>query len=80
MKLTEITHPDDNPQLVKDACFYVGWHLKSPNSWEYIDIFTQKSDVVSIPKLIEAVQAKRDRLAGKEVCTPNYTKSSKSRR
>jgi hypothetical protein len=60
MQLESLTHPDDNPELVRKACFEVGWKLRSPNSWEYINIWTQESDVVTIPELIKAIQAKRE--------------------
>ena len=78
-KLKDLTHPDDNPNLVRQACFFVGWHLRSPNSWIYTNVFTGISDEVTIPKLLEAVQAKRDRLANPyvEVKTVTIRKSKK---
>jgi hypothetical protein len=67
MKLESLSHPNDDRQLVSDACFYVGWQLRSPNSWEYFNVFTGDRNVVTIPELIQAINAKRDRLNPKVV-------------
>ena len=60
--LQELTDISENPDLIRKACFYVGWQLRSPNSWEYRDLWTNQWEEVNLSKLIEAVQAKRDRL------------------
>jgi len=75
MQLETLTHPDDNPELVRKACFEVGWKLRSPNSWEYINIWTQESDVVTIPELIKAIQAKRELLNPKVASINKFTQS-----
>lgn len=79
--LQQLKSLDDDRELVSYACFYVCWKLRSPNSWDYSHWFIKEEGVVTLDKLIEAIQAKRDRLAEKELCTtPSYTKLSKSRR
>lgn len=62
MKLESLTHPDDDPQLIREACFYVGWQLRSRDSWQYRNIFTNEEGEVTIKALIEAVKAKREQL------------------
>jgi len=57
-KLQTLKSIEEDPATVKAACFYVGWHLLSTDSWAYYDIFTGKRDVVDLSKLIEAVAAK----------------------
>ena len=73
MELEALTHPSDNPELVRDTCFEVGWLLLSPNSWEYINIWTGKRGTVAITELVKAVQAKRDRLSSKVVSINKFT-------
>jgi hypothetical protein len=58
MKLEALSHPNDDPALVRSACFYVGWYLRSPDSWEYFNIWTQETDTVTISELIKAVRIK----------------------
>ena len=67
MQLEALTSPNDDPALVRGACFYVGWLLRSPDSWEYINLFPQttlesRDGVVTITKLIEAVKRKHETL------------------
>ena len=67
MQLEALNHPNDDPALVRNACFYVGWLLRSPDSWEYINLFPQsvnesRDGVVTIPTLIEAVKRKHETL------------------
>lgn len=66
-QLETLTHPDDNPKLVRDTCFEVGWQVLSPDSWEYINIWNAKRGTVTISGLIKAVQDKRDRINPKVV-------------
>jgi hypothetical protein len=66
MRLETLTHPSDDPSLVRDACYYVGWYLRSPDSWEYFNIWTQQWDLVTIPELIEAVRAKHETLQARK--------------
>lgn len=73
MELEALTNPDDSPKLVRDTCFEVGWLLLSPDSWEYINIWTKKRGTVAIPELIKAVHARRDRLAPKVVSIDKFT-------
>lgn len=73
MQLESLTHPDDNPKLVRDTCSEVGWLLLSPDSWEYINIWTGKRGTVAITELVKAVQAKRDRLSSKVVSINKFT-------
>ena len=77
MKLEALNHPGDAPQLVRDACFYVGWQLRSPDSWGYIDIFTQNSGTVTLPELIKAVETKRDRLNPKAASINKFAQTRK---
>ena len=58
-KLQTLKSIQEDPATVKAACFYVGWHLLSADSWAYRDIFTGKRDVVDLNALIEAVAAKK---------------------
>jgi hypothetical protein len=58
-KLQSLKTIDEDPATVKAACFYVGWHLLSADSWAYHDIFTGKRGEVDLSKLIEAVAAKK---------------------
>ena len=67
IKLSNLTHPNDNPALVRETCFDVGWQLSSPDSWAYRNIFTGETGEVAIADLVCAVQAKRDRLSNKVV-------------
>ena len=65
MQLEALNHPNDDPALVRNACFYVGWVLRSPDSWEYINLFPRttlesRDGVVTIPTLIEAVKRKHE--------------------
>ena len=65
MQLEALTSPNDDPALVRNACFYVGWLLRSPDSWEYINLFPQtisesRDGVVTIPTLMEAVKRKHE--------------------
>ena len=65
MQLEALTSPNDDPALVRGACFYVGWLLRSPDSWEYINLFPRttlesRDGVVTIPTLIEAVKRKHE--------------------
>ena len=60
MKLEALTSPDDDPALVRNACHYVGWLLRSPDSWEYINIWTRENGEVELSKLIEAVKRKHE--------------------
>ena len=60
MKLAQLSHPDDDPPLVREACFYVGWQLRSPDSWEYKNILTGEESEVELDKLIEAVKQKHE--------------------
>jgi len=75
MKLETLTHPDDDRELVRNECFEVGWKLRSPDSWEYDNIFTGDRDTVTIPELIQAVNAKRDRLNPKVVSINKFAKN-----
>lgn len=59
-KLEQLTTLSDNPDLIRRACFYVGWQLRSPDSWEYRDVFTSKEGVVTLTELINKVQEKRE--------------------
>ena len=58
-KLQTLKSIQEDPATVKAACFYVGWHLLSADSWAYVDVFTGKRDTVSIDALIKAVTAKK---------------------
>jgi len=58
-KLQTLKSIQEDPATVKAACFYVGWHLLSADSWTYRDIFTGKRDVVDLNALIKAVAAKK---------------------
>jgi hypothetical protein len=58
-KLQSLKSIDEDPATVKAACFYVGWHLLSADSWAYHGIFTGKRGVVDLDKLIKAVAAKK---------------------
>ena len=60
MQLEALTSPNDDPALVREKCFDVGWHLRSPDSWEYINIWTRESGEVELSKLIEAVKRKHE--------------------
>ena len=60
MQLEALNPPNDDPALVRGACFYVGWLLRSPDSWEYINIWTRESGEVELSKLIEAVKRKHE--------------------
>ena len=67
MQLEALNHPNDDPALVRNACHYVGWLLRSPDSWEYINLFPRttlesRDGVVTIPTLIEAVKIKHETL------------------
>ena len=76
-KLSKLTHPDDNPQIIREACFYAGWQLRSPNSWAYMDLFTGELGVVTIEGLVKAVENKRERLKNNE--RTNYLSPSQRR-
>ena len=58
-KLQNLKFIEDDPATVRAACFYVGWHLLSADSWAYVDVFTGKRGVVDLNALIEAVAAKK---------------------
>ena len=58
-KLQTLKSIDEDPATVKAACFYVGWHLLSADSWAYRDIFSGKRGEVSLDALIKAVAAKK---------------------
>ena len=58
-KLQTLKSIQEDPATVKAACFYVGWHLLSADSWAYVDVFTGKRDTVSIDALIKAVVTKK---------------------
>lgn len=64
-QLQSLTSPNDNRQLVQDACFQAGWYLRSPYDWQYTDLFVAKDDVVTIAGLIEALGRKEARLRQK---------------
>ena len=73
MQLEALTSPNDDPALVREKCFDVGWHLRSPDSWEYINLFPRttlesRDGVVTIPTLIEAVKRKHEAM---EACKNN---------
>lgn len=76
-KLSQLTHPNDDPALVREACFYVGWMLKSPDSWEYRNVFTGETGEVAIADLVLAIQAKRDRLSNKVVDIKKYAEPTR---
>jgi hypothetical protein len=59
-KLEALTTLIDNPDLIRRACFYVGWKLRSPNSWEYRDVFTGLEGIVTLEALIQATKEKRE--------------------
>lgn len=79
MQLKYLTHPDDDPELVREACFEVGWKLRSPDSWEYFDLIKWERGTVTIPELIKAIEAKRDRLNPRPKVIP-INKFAQSRR
>lgn len=58
--LQELSAIADNPELIRKGCFYVGWQLRSPDSWEYRNLFTHEESEVSLDKLIEALNEKRE--------------------
>jgi hypothetical protein len=58
-KLQTLKSLDEDPATVKAACHYVGWQLLSQHSWAYASVWTGEHDVVSLDKLIEAVEAKK---------------------
>ena len=58
-KLQTLKSIQEDPATVKAACFYVGWHLLSANSWAYANIWTGERDTVSLDALIKAVAAKK---------------------
>ena len=58
-KLQNLNSIQEDPATVKAACFYVGWHLLSADSWAYVDVFTGERDVVDLDALIKAVVAKK---------------------
>jgi hypothetical protein len=62
LKLQTLKSLNDDRATVKDACFDVGWHLLSADSWAYVDIWTGKRGEVSLDALIKAVEAKKLRL------------------
>jgi hypothetical protein len=61
-KLEALTTLSDNPDLIRRACFYVGWQLRSPDSWEYRDVFTNQEGVVTLTALIQATKEKREKI------------------
>ena len=66
MQLEALTTLDDNPDLIRRTCFDVGWQLRSPDSWEYRDVFTGKDGIVTLEALIQATNEKRKKIqAGK---------------
>jgi hypothetical protein len=73
MQLENLAHPDDDRELVRNKCFEVGWKLRSPDSWEYLNLITGESGTVTIPELIQAVAAKRDRLNPKVVSINKFS-------
>ena len=60
MQLEALTSLSDNPDLIRRACFYVGWQLRSPDSWEYRDVFTGLEGIVTLTGLIKATKEKRE--------------------
>ena len=58
-KLQNLNSIQEDPATVKAACFYVGWHLLSANSWAYANIWTGERDTVSLDALIKAVVTKK---------------------
>lgn len=60
MLLEQLTTLSDNPDLVREECFYVGWQLRSPNSWQYRDLFSDDEGVVTLENLINKVKQKRE--------------------
>ncbi len=61
-KLQNLKSLDDDRDLVKSACFYVGWQLLTPHAWTYRGIFTGERGEVTLDALIAAVEAKKLRL------------------
>ncbi len=62
LALQELTTLGGNPDLIRKGCFYVGWKLRSPDSWEYRDVFTGLEGVVTLESLIQATKEKRERI------------------
>jgi len=58
-KLQNLKSLDEDRATVKAACFYVGWHLLSSNSWAYVNIWTRERGEVSLDALVKAVKAKK---------------------
>ena len=50
---------DTESEVIRKACFYVGWQLRSPNSWQYRNIWTGEDGEVTLELLIKAVNEKR---------------------
>ncbi len=76
LALQELSAISDNPELIRKGCFYVGWQLRSFDSWEYRNLFTQEESEVKLSELIEAVKAKYENLQIKTIETdqPKDTK------
>ena len=60
MQLEALTSLSDNPDLIRRTCFDVGWQLRSPDSWEYRDVFTGLEGIVTLEALIQATKEKRE--------------------
>ena len=58
--LSTIKDPSESPELIRDACLFVGWRLVSPTSWNYIDFRCGTKGVVTIDSLRSAVIAKTE--------------------
>ena len=58
--LSTIKDPSKSPELIRDACLFVGWKLVSPTSWNYIDFRCGTKRVVTIDSLRSAVIAKTE--------------------
>lgn len=67
MQLEALATLDDNPDLVRAECFYVGWQLRSPNSWDYRDLFSYDEGTVTLTALIIKVKEKRETIRTGEI-------------
>lgn len=61
-QLKQQTNLTDNPALISHACHEAGLHRLSPNNWECINLFTGERYVVTVDKLIEALERKQERI------------------
>lgn len=61
-QLKQQTNLTNNPALISHACHEAGLHRLSPNNWECIDLFTGERYVVTVEKLIEALERKQERI------------------